>query len=414
MRHGPGMTEDTKNLSVITGSAIVAALVTVGLLSANAMTDVRYEYRYQAEASSSYDIEMGPVSGSNRLYGRVVTRDGGDYTGFIRWDKNEGSWTDLLDATKVSARGASTISGVRFGHVHRIDVVDTNSARFILKTGEEVQMDARATDLGRGLRGLIIDAPDGSSAVTDWRSLDYVEFFPAPDDVMANESRNYGTLTTRSGDTFTGYVTWDIDEIYSSDVLDGEANGSDHEIPFGAIASIERASSSSARVVLRGGEELILRGTNDVNRSNSGITISDVGLGQVKLDWDTFDNVRFHEPDTEPGYGMFDGGRRLEGTVRTRSGEEISGQIAWDNDEAYAWEMLNGRADGVEFQVEFSNIARIEKSQSGALVELKDGRIFDLCDSNDVDGGNRGITIKQGGGAHEVEWRDFAELTLKR
>ena len=50
----------------------------------------------------------------------------------------------------------------------------------------------------------------------------------------------------------------------------------------------------------------------------------------------------------------------------------------------------------------------------GALVELRDGRTFGLYDSNDVDSGNRGITVKQGGGAHEVEWRDFAELRLNR
>lgn len=414
MRHQPGMNEDTKNLSLITGSALVAVIVTVALLSANAVRDTG-TFIYEAPvAAVSYDIDMGPVSGSNRLYGEVVTRDGREYTGFIRWDKNEGSWTDLLDATKVSPMGSSTISGVRFGHVHRIEVTGRQSARFILKTGDEVMMEARATDLGTGLRALVVDAPGGYGASLDWRELDHVEFFPAPDDVLAGEARNHGTLTTRGGESFTGYVTWDIDEIYSTDVLDGEAGGSDHEIPFGAIASIERAGSSSARVVLRSGEELILRGTNDVNRSNSGITVSDVGLGQVKLEWDAFDNVRFHEPDTEPGYGLFDGGRHLVGTVVTESGEEISGEIAWDRDEAYGWEMLNGRADDVEYQIEFNNIARIAKIRGGAIVELEDGRAFGLYDSNDVDSGNRGIIVRQGGGAHEVEWRDFAELILRR
>ncbi|MHC4822161.1 MAG: hypothetical protein ACYTDX_10635, partial [Planctomycetota bacterium] len=180
------------------------------------------------------------------------------------------------------------------------------------------------------------------------------------------------------------------------------------------IASIERASSSSAHVVLRSGDEITLRGTNDVNDSNTGITVSDVGLGQVKLDWDAFDYVRFHEPSVEPGYGLFDGGQRLVGTVITESGEEISGEISWDNDEAYAWEMLNGRAEGVEFQVEFGNIVRITKIRGGAMVELADGRSFGLYDSNDVDGGNRGITIRQDGGAHGVEWQAFSELILHR
>ncbi|HEX9709240.1 MAG TPA: hypothetical protein VGB42_04645, partial [Candidatus Thermoplasmatota archaeon] len=36
----------------------------------------------------------------DRLYGRVVTQGGAVYTGFIRWDLNEGSWADLLNGSK--------------------------------------------------------------------------------------------------------------------------------------------------------------------------------------------------------------------------------------------------------------------------------------------------------------------------
>jgi len=40
------------------------------------------------------------ASGDNRLYGRVVTVRGREYEGYLRWDRNEGSWADLLDANK--------------------------------------------------------------------------------------------------------------------------------------------------------------------------------------------------------------------------------------------------------------------------------------------------------------------------
>ncbi len=33
MRHEPGLKEDAKNLSLVTGSALVAALLTIGLLA---------------------------------------------------------------------------------------------------------------------------------------------------------------------------------------------------------------------------------------------------------------------------------------------------------------------------------------------------------------------------------------------
>ncbi|MFQ5704375.1 MAG: hypothetical protein ACE5HT_10160 [Gemmatimonadales bacterium] len=36
----------------------------------------------------------------DRLFGRITTTDGQVLEGFIRWDKNEGSVLDLLDASK--------------------------------------------------------------------------------------------------------------------------------------------------------------------------------------------------------------------------------------------------------------------------------------------------------------------------
>ena len=81
----------------------------------------------------------------------------------------------------------------------------------------------------------------------------------------------FGTLRTRSGLEFTGYVTWDVDEVYSTDVLDGDAGGQRMQIAFGDIASIERNDRRSSRVTLIDGTTVVLDGTNDVDASISGI-----------------------------------------------------------------------------------------------------------------------------------------------
>ncbi|MEJ2204267.1 MAG: hypothetical protein P8170_09165 [Gemmatimonadota bacterium] len=411
---GPGLGEDAKNLSVITASGLVAVVLTAGLLFARAAPD---QTRHRVRSVRLEPLaDLGPVSGSPRLYGSVVTRDGTAHRGFIRWDRNEGSWSDLLDANKLRRRGTTAQSGIRFGHVRRIDVLSRQGALFTLKSGDQVEMGARATDLGSGLRALLVDDPDtGRTLELRWGELESVVFEPAPERVTPREARLYGTLATRSGLEFEGYIAWDVDEIYTTDVLDGDDASHDRrKIPFGSIAAIERYGSRAAKVTLVNGEQVILRGTNDVDASNNGITVSDAALGQAKVDWGELESVRFHRPRTQPGYGSFDGGERLYGTVLTELGEELSGEIAWDNDEEYSWEMLNGDVEGVELHVEFSRIARIEKTSRGALVELRDGRVFELGGSNDVDEGNRGITIRSGGGAHEVEWESFRELRLTR
>ncbi|MCH7533619.1 MAG: hypothetical protein IIB36_17925 [Gemmatimonadetes bacterium] len=429
MMKEPGLQEDAKNLGLVGGSAVVAVLITAGLLFAGTRQEPREitvrviapvhtlpvvpEVPAAPEPIEFVEVEIvAPLVGINRIYGTVTSRSGREYTGFIRWDRNEGSWTDFLDAMKPNGRGGENISGIRFGHVSSIEVLNDHSALFTLKSGEQLQLNSRASDLGTGLRALIVDQPDGGSYEFSWRDLDIIDFLPVPSAHKPNEARLYGTMTTRSGMEFTGFVTWDVDEIYTTDILDGDLDGHRQRIPFGSIESIERFSSRASLVTLKNGDEFILDGSNDVNSSISGISVSDPALGQVKLRWHEFDRVVFHGTNDENEFVDFDGGRRIQGTVVTESGEEITGEIRWDDDEAYTWEMLDGDIRDIEFKIEFSNIDRIVKSNRGATVTLRDGREFNLDGSNDVDDGNRGIIIQDNGRTYEVEWDDFRELRI--
>lgn len=391
----------------------------------------------------------------DRLYGRVVTAGGRVYEGFLRWDKNEGSWADILNGSKElpweNERDAerldrewdrdrrersldilglhiswddedeypsSATSGIRFGHLESLTVLGHDRAVATLKSGEEVELNGGSTDLGSGFRGLVVEDPERGEIELRWRDLDVVEFMAAPRGAEAPAAqRLYGTLRTRDGDTFTGYVTWDVDEILTTDILDGEERGRDREIPFRLIASIERSGSSGARVVLSNGEEVVLRGSNDVNDDNRGISVSDPTLGQVTVSWDEFDEVVFTPaPAGEGAYDSFDGGHPLYGTVETEDGERVEGYVRWDNDEAWSWEILDGRLGEVDLDVEMGRIAHIERRGSwGSEVTLWDGRTFALEDSNDVDDGNKGIyvTPADGGDTVLVRWRDFREVSFQ-
>jgi hypothetical protein len=407
---------DARSLMWIGASAAVAVMLTGSFVTANVReaparrVDVRV--RYERPVPPRADFTPLPLTGAGRIYGRVSTRDGHDHVGFIRWDRNEGSWTDLLDANKESRGG--TQSGIRFGHVQRIDVLGSSRADLLLRSGEVARMGARSTDLGTGLRALTVEDAAGGTVELAWRDLVTVEFFEAPPDAAPRAERLHGTLTTRDGRSFTGHIAWDVDEIYTSDVLDGDdVDGARQKIPFGSIASISRNGSGSAHIVLHTGGQMILDGTNDVDESISGITVSDPQLGEVKLGWDAFREVRFHPPEPGTEAVHFDGGGRLEGTVVTRSGEAFSGRVRWDDDEAFGWEILNGSSGDVELQVELGRVARIARVEDGATVQLEDGRTFDLTGSNDVDRGNRGVVVEGDHGTVRIDWRDFAELRLR-
>lgn len=396
-------------------------------------------------------LEAQRADPGDRLYGRVTTLGGDVFEGFIRWGANEGSWTDLLNGNKElpseNVRDAERLgmidpagedehgfeiagiritwgdddpypdqvsSGVRFGHVRRLRVVDDDALLLELKSGQEVELEGGSSDLWPDL---VVEDPERGRVELDARDLDRVEFMPVPSGASPpGGERLYGTLRTRDGHEFTGYVAWDQDEILGTDILDGDEGSRDREIPFGDITAIERNNSRSARVILRTGEEIVLDGSNDVDDDNRGILIADPGLGQVIVEWNDFSDLTFLPPPGRPGYDAFDGGHQLRGIVVTRDGRELEGWIRWDNDEAQSWEILDGELRGVTFDVELGLVSVIERrSRRSAQVTLRDGRVFELEGSNDVDDGNKGIFIVDDrGDVSAVAWEDFREVRFAR
>ena len=131
-------------------------------------------------------------------------------------------------------------------------------------------------------------------------------------------------MTDDTGRSFTGYISWDLDEILESDMLDGDEieGGDERSIAFGEIGSIERLRRG-ARVTLADGSSVDLDGSNDVDRGHRGIQLSDPMLGMVEVEWRDFDRVRFHAPEAPTGYGAFAEPGPLTGVVRTTEGEQI-------------------------------------------------------------------------------------------
>ena len=403
----------------------------------------------------------GPASAqdADRIWGQVHSKSGEVHEGFIRWDRNESSWVDILHGSKevpgenylawlesIDAEGpplrtidllgyritwdeadpdfpATSQSGIRFGHLSSLRVIGRDHVELTLRSGELLDLEGRA--VRRSIREITVDAPRRGQVELEWSELDRVLFSAVPAGARAPARRLNGTVEDHQGNRYTGYVSWDRDEILESDVLDGKEmeGGDDRQIRFDEIASIARVPGG-ARIVLVNGEERDLTGTRDVDRRNRGIQISDPGLGMVEVEWREFRILRLHEPEAVVGYDTFDGGRLLVGTVVTQSGEEIDGVIRWDADEAATWEMLDGLADDVAFTIEFANVSRIERGEVfGARVTLLDGRTYELDDSSDVDWDNKGILIApkgaNGGSRADgsrwrvVTWDEFREVRFR-
>ena len=154
-----------------------------------------------------------------RLYGRVLTVDGDELEGYLRWDRNEASWTDFLDAAKeipeeylqeaerldpdfaalrraertIEAFGVriswdvdddsdppTSTSGIRFGHIATITPSGNRYALIRLASGDEIQLRSSSTDLGSSMRRLIVEDLVRGEVTLRWRELARVDFMGAP------------------------------------------------------------------------------------------------------------------------------------------------------------------------------------------------------------------------------------------
>ena len=390
------------------------------------------------------------------LYGRVLTTAGEELEGFLRWDRNETHRADLLDGRAFIPREhameaealdeelrrrrelersvglpglritwdedddaplEATTASVRFGHVRSIEPRDRR-ALVTLADGTQLELAASSTDLGRSFRGLVVEDAARGAVELEWEDLARVDVLPAPADGLPTGRRLHGTLRTRDGSQWTGYVAWSLDESLSTDELDGEGpDGEMMEVSFGDVARVARESRRSARVRLRSGEEIVLDDTNDVGSDIPGIEITDPSFGRVVVEWDAFVSLDFH-PRTEPSVEVpFGRSGPLRGTVLAVDGRTASGLVRWDNDEEHGWETLEARSGDVDVTIELGLVRSIERVGTSSRVTLHDGRVFDAHgteDLGDLGDANRGIFVTPESGATTlVRWRDLKSATFE-
>ncbi|HSR54528.1 MAG TPA: hypothetical protein VLV83_27190 [Acidobacteriota bacterium] len=195
---------------------------------------------------------------------------------------------------------------------------------------------------------------------------------------------------------------------------DNDSNRRASQVRFGQIRSIEALNRNDARLTLRSGRQIVYRGgSNDIGRSLSSTVIEDSQKGDVKLRWHQIERVDFQAP---PQGALSKAGSRLYGTLTTDRGQEFTGYILWDRDEALTSEELDGEQDGRDYSLKFGDIASIGKHNSwSSKVTLKSGEELILTGTNDVDDDNRGIYVEvPEWGEVLVPWERFQKLVLTR
>lgn len=391
---------------------------------------------------------------SQLLYGTVTTKDGKSRTGPLRWDGEEILWTDQFNAEKthnefvgqltaddieyLETRGPSRIRRLgdlvdlfsrqnrfsdfrqphafvcRFGDIARLAPRGEDGVLLELRNGDTLLLADNSNDLGPGTNLQIFESGSGIAKVR-WRDVSSINFVAAPADApMPWGVPLFGVLESGAG-VLRGYIQWDHDERVTGDVLDGQLDGEDVSIEFGDISAIEKSAAGS-KVTLRTGETLTITGSNDVNDENRGIYVELTGGARVDVPWREFRRIEFaRPPEPSPDYADFANPARLAGTVFMRDEQRLTGQFAFDLDESWDFEMLDGRLGRLGYAVPFRFISRIAVADPDSVrVNLTDGTQLLLSHEQDVSERNDGLLVSDKDGARYIRWLDIAAIEMHR
>jgi hypothetical protein len=414
-------------MTIKTGTILAASLVLAAFVGASDGT---------ASSTAAASVE-------GYLYGTVETKTGVTHTGILRWGVEEAFWDDLFHSAKVERpyeeyeqapqadedaswweRMAHTIGGnlgvhkqsrvvaIRFGDLKQVRVTGANDAVLTLRDGTEIEVEGYANDVGAAVT--VIDAKPGRVEVP-WKKIDTITFAATPPDADPGSFRLRGTVSTSAGN-FVGFIQWDNEESLSTDRLDGDAGDDRVSLEMGEIRTIERRDRRSSKVILKDGTEMVLSGTNDVDDDIRGIHIEDARFGRVEVGWDEFERVVFDDPGTSgASYADYSPPARLAGTVTLSNGDWRTGDLVFDLDEEWSWEMLDGSSNEIDYTIPFALVASIEPAgRDGSLVRLTNGLSLELEDSHDVDRDNSGVVVipRGDGEPGHVEWADIRKIEL--
>ena len=384
------------------------------------------------------------------LYGRITTVDGATYEGRLRWGRGEEAfWGDYFNGKKgknhwaarvpperlPKERHAIEILGIeishrerpidlgrlfmaRFGDIARIGARGRN-VRVTLKSGSVFHLDRlEASDFDDG-----VSVWDGRRGLVKLDSLRIrsIELLPTVG-LGVVPSRLHGTVRTRHGEDFTGFIQWNREEGVGSDQLDGRAGDRELGVRFDTIRSIACRSRDSALVTLLDGREIVLAGTREVGSGNRGMYVDDPRYGRVLVSWGAFERIDFTAGGSGPAYDDFARGRPLTGSVTTRGGRRFTGRLVYDLDESETTETLDAPSQGVDYTIPFGLIASITpvgREERGALranVTLHDGHELQLDRAGDLGERNAGMLIFVEGRerAEYVQWTDIRQVDFHR
>ncbi len=228
---------------------------------------------------------------ATRLYGKVKSR-AGDFQGYVQWDLQECLSTDELDGESEDGD-----MSIQMGRIKAIEKRNRNGAYVELRDGRRLLLED-TNDVDHSIDGIFVEDPRFGRVELDWQTFERVDF-----EVPETSGRGYddyrpskpltGKVTDKQDKVFTGRIVYDLDEAEGWEMLQGDLDDVEYNIPFEMVRSVEPASRDSSWVVLKNGQKLELEDTQDVSDDNAGVLVIADGGKETYIRWRDVKIVEF-------------------------------------------------------------------------------------------------------------------------
>lgn len=225
------------------------------------------------------------------LYGTVST-SAGELTGFIQWDKQK-----FLNSQKLQGKigDATDNSEFEFGEIQSITKRE-EGAIVALKSENKLFLH-RNGDVNKSNKGVVVMHPVWGRAIVQWEAFRSIKFSAIPPNLgyeqYTRPKRVYATVETIDGRIYKGNCTFDLDEDWDMELLEGSTGGVHFQIPFQQLSKVNPLNTSLSKVLMKNGKVLNLGNHNDVTAKNWGVIVWLIDSKYKYIPWDKVSEIRF-------------------------------------------------------------------------------------------------------------------------
>jgi len=230
-----------------------------------------------------------PLKHGDPIYGTVRTRDD-TFTGFILWN-NECCLTDIMygkSNNRTEKHLYSSISAVR-----KLD----KEFEVSFRDGSQKKL-CCTDDLNRGKLSIIVKNQEYGHIEIKMNDIEMVTFRGAS--MRGQDYKQYGLVSrlmgrivTTDNDVLRGRIIFDLDEAFSSEILDGEHGGYSYKIPFNLIRKIIPQGTESSDIILKKGAVIRLSRYIDVDEQNRGCLLETPKGEYIYVPWNNIREITF-------------------------------------------------------------------------------------------------------------------------